>query len=252
MLAEIPTDEWTEVLDDVVARLLWEAGIDRPPVDVRLLAERMGLVVAHHRELPARALFVRLAAGPRERTGQGTIVLGHAERPEREQWAIAHEVGESVCWDIFSQLGLDADVASPSAREAVANRVANGLLLPRRWFAADGRAFDWDLFELKDRYATASHELIARRMLEMSPPVVITLCDHGRVVWRRGNTGGRPPGLLPEEHDAWQQAHVTGFPADELLDPLNTGLHRVRAWPVHEPDWKREILRCDIAEGIVQ
>lgn len=252
MLAEIPTDELTEVLDDCVARLLWEAGIDRPPVDARLLAERAGLVVAIHRQLPARAQFVRLAVDSPRREGQGTIVVGPAERPEREQWAIAHEVGESVSWDVFSRLGVCGNDAPPNVREAVANRVASCILLPRRWFVADGRAFDWDLFELKDRYATASHELIARRMLEASPPIVITLCDQGRVVWRRGNTCSRPPQLLTDEHDAWQRAHATGLPTDELLDPLSTGLDRVRCWPVHEPAWKREIIRCDIAEGIAQ
>jgi hypothetical protein len=250
LIAEIPSDELVDVLDDCVARVVWQAGIDRPPVDARLLAERLGLVVANHRRLSARAQFVRLAANGGNGEGHGTIVVGPAERPEREQWAIAHEVGESLACDIFSRLGIRADAAPPNAREALANRVASCILLPRRWFTADGRAFDWDLFELKDRYTTASHELIARRMLEMAPPIVITLCDQGRVVWRRTNTGAHLPRLLPEEHDAWQRTHVTAASTDELLDPLASGLDRIRCWPVHEPDWKREILRCDIAEGI--
>jgi hypothetical protein len=138
--------------------------------------------------------------------------------------------------------------AGENARELAANRLASSLLLPSRWFARDGRAFDWDLVELKDRYATASHELIARRMLEMAPPIVITLCDQGRVIWRRGNVGSHLPRLLPEERDAWQLAHITGLTVDDTLDSLSTGLDRVRAWPVHEPDWKREIIRSDIAE----
>jgi hypothetical protein len=181
-------------------------------------------------------------------SGLGTIVVGPAERPEREQWAIAHEVGESIAHRVFRRLGVRPEAAPAGAREAVANRLAGCLLLPRRWFAADGRAFDWDLLELKDRYATASHEMIARRMLEMAPPVVITLCDQGRVVWRRGNAGGQLSRLLPEERDAWQQAHVAGLTVDEALDPLSIGLDRVRCWPVHEPGWKREIIRGEVAQ----
>ena len=36
---------------------------------------------------------------------QATIVVGPAERPEREQWAVAHEIGESVAYRVFDALG---------------------------------------------------------------------------------------------------------------------------------------------------
>jgi hypothetical protein len=248
MLADIPHEDFETTLDDCVERLLWEAGVDQPPVDARLVAGHLGLLVVSNRELPHRGQFVRLARNESAGDSQATIVVAPAERPEREQWAIAHEIGEFIAHDVFARLGVRPEAAAENAREHVANRLAGGLLLPRRWFARDGRAFDWDLLELKDRYATASHELIARRMLEMSPPIVVTLCDQGRVVWRRGNVGSQLPRLLPEERDAWQHAHVTGLAVDDPLDPLSTGLDRVRAWPVHEPDWMREILRSEIAE----
>jgi hypothetical protein len=248
MFSDIPYEAFNAELDDFVDRLLWEAGVDRPPVDTRLLADHLKIVVVSNCRLSHRGQFVRLPQNTAARGGQATIVVGPAERPEREQWAIAHEVGESEAHGVFAHLGIRPENAPEGAREFVANRLASCLLLPRRWFAADGRAFDWDLFELKDRYATASHELIARRMLEMAPPVVITLCDQGRVIWRRGNLGSHLPRLLPDEHDAWQRAHVTGLTQDELLDSWSTGLERVRAWPVHESDWKREIIRSEIAE----
>jgi hypothetical protein len=85
-------------------------------------------------------------------------------------------------------------------------------------------------------------------MLDMRPPIVITVCDHGHVTWRRGNTAGRPPRVAPDEHDAWQQTHVAGLPVEASLDPATTGLIRVRCWPVHEPGWKREILRSEVVE----
>jgi hypothetical protein len=33
------------------------------------------------------------------------------------------------------------------------------------------------------------------------------------------------------------------------LDAEATGLERVDAWPIHEMDWKREIIRSAIADG---
>jgi hypothetical protein len=250
MHPDISENEFAATLDACAMDALWQADIAAPPVDARLLATRLGLVVAGHDRLPGRAHFVRLAPAGDRASAQPTIIVGHAERPERAQWAIAHEIGESLAHEVFTRLGVLPEEVAPTSRELVANRLASCLLLPRRWFAADGADCDWDLFELKKRYSTASHELIARRMLEMSPPIAITLCDLGRVVWRKSNTASRLPPLLPEERQAWQRAHVSASPIDETLDALSTGLERIRCWPVHEPDWKREILRCEITEAI--
>ena len=247
MLCEIPEDEFAAALDACASELLWEAGVAEPPVDALEVAAGLGLVVARDYSMACRGRFVRLAESERCSNSLGTIVVGTAERPEREQWAVAHEIGESVAYRVFERLGVAFDEALSTARELVANRLAGALLLPRRWFAADGLELDWDLFAVKERYDTASHELIARRMLEMRSPIVITLCDLGRVRWRRSNVAARPPAMLPEERDVWQSAHVTGLPASEALGG-ETGLELARCWPIHEPDWKREILRSEIAE----
>ena len=122
----------------------------------------------------------------------------------------------------------------------MANQLAGRLLLPAAWFLQDGRVTGWDLFELKAHYATASHELIARRMLDFEPPIAITVFDHGQRTFRRGNMPGRLSALLPLEQLAWHTAHEHALPATEA-----DATCRVEAWPVHEPDWKREILRTD-------
>lgn len=247
MLSEIPDDEFAAALDACASEVLWEAGISEPPVDALVVAERLHLVVARDFAMPCRGRFVRLANQQCDGGGQGTIVVGTAERPEREQWAVAHEIGETVAYRVFERLGVAFDEALPTAREHVANRLANSLLLPRRWFAADGSDLEWDLRELKERYNTASHELIARRMLEMKPQIVITICDLGRVHWRRSNVTVRPPGMLPQETAVWRESHESGIPTWETLD-AESGLESVRCWPIHEPGWKREILRSEIAE----
>ncbi len=248
MLPDVPPEELASALDACATAVLWEAEISSPPVDALLVADRIGLVVAADRHMPGRARFVRLADSGGDREGQGTIVVGHAERPEREQWAVAHEIGEAIAYRVFETLAIRPDTAPPDAREWVASQVAGCLLLPRRWFAKDGADCDWDLFALKERYDTASHELIARRMLDMQLPIVITVCDLGRVHWRRTNGMGRAPRMLPEEFDLWQHTHETSLPQCETADPGATGLEEIRCWPIHEPSWKREILRSQIAE----
>jgi len=247
MISEIPNDECVAAIDACAGEVLWEAGMNEPPVDALAVAEGLGLVVAKDFSMPYRGRFVRVSQPGGCGGGQGTIVVGEAERPEREQWAVAHEVGESVAYRVFERLGVSFDEALPTAREAVANRLASSLLLPRRWFSVDGQELDWDLAALKDRYLTASHELIARRMLDMRPPIVITVCDLGRVHWRRSNATARPPGMLLEETAVWQGVHELGVPTQETLDP-ETGLASVHCWPIHEPGWKREILRSEIAD----
>lgn len=247
MLSEIPDDEFAAALDACAAEALWEAGITGPPVDAIAVAGGLQLIVTRDYSLSHRGRFVRLADRVENGGGVGTIVVGLAERPEREQWAVAHEIGESIAYRVFDRLGVAFFEALPTARELVANRMASALLLPRRWFANDGRELDWDLLELKERYHSASHELIARRMLEMRPPIVITICDQGRVHWRRSNVTARPPDLLREEKAVWSAVHQTGLPMCETLDS-ETGLQGVRCWPVHELGWKREIIRSEIAE----
>lgn len=249
MLPEISADEFAAALDFCVESLLWEAGIEQPPVDARVVADRLGMIVAQDHTLAGRARFVRLSGKRNGSNDQAAIIVGPAERPEREQWSVAHEIGESVAYRVFDALSVRPEMAPPGSRELVANHLASRLLLPRRWFAVDGSAADWDLLELKRTYTSASHELIARRMLEMQPAVVITLCDLGRVEWRRSNSSTRPPRMLPQELSAWQEAHATGVPSVAVPHSAACGLELIRCWPIHEPDWKREIVRSEIAES---
>ena len=82
---------------------------------------------------------------------------------------------------MFEILGVDAREAPPNTRESVANQLAGRLLLPVAWFKPKAVRAGWDLFELKREFSTASHELIARRMLDFEPAVMITVFDHGRI-----------------------------------------------------------------------
>lgn len=241
MFAQQTTDEMAFALDDVAFDLLAQALVTAPPIDSLELADRLGMAVATDGRQQPRARFVRLASA----TGGGldSIFLRPEPRWERRQWAVAHEIGEWVAHRVFDRLALDPRETSAALREQVANLLASRLLLPTDWFATDAERCGWDLLALKQRYCTASHELVARRMLDFSPPVVMTVFDRGQLTWRRSNVPGRPPALTEWERDCWEHVSTSGAPQQ-----ANRQFSRVNGWPVHEEDWRREILRTEAHE----
>lgn len=237
MTPEITHEQLSLVLDELVFEQLTLAGIDRPPVDAFALADALQLTVARDVRLEHRARLVRLnySAG-RSRT---SILIAPDPRPERRQWSVAHELGEHLANEACLRLGIRAVELPDNGRERLANLLANRILLPGEWFFPDARRAEWDLFALKKRFATASHELIARRMLDGAPRIIVSVYDHDRLTWRRGNANGRIRPPSSDEIDCRRAAHVTGETAvDEY----------VVAWAIHEPGWKREIVRVEVTE----
>jgi hypothetical protein len=240
MLPEISLEDLAAVLDAVAAAALTKADLGEPPIDAVAIAKRLGLTIAWDDRQTGRARTVKLSgtAG----AGTSSILLRHDERLERQHWAVAHEIGESLAKRVFKQLGIDAGETPRPARELVANGIASRLLLPRDTFAADGAACNWDLLALKERYDTASHELIARRMVDFPPLVIIAVFDQNRQTWRKTNCPGRLPKPSPAEIECRQRAHESGVAVFDSGPPI------VNAWPIHEPLWQREIVRVEIDE----
>ena len=141
-----------------------------------------------------------------------SILLRPEPRLERQQWAVAHEIGEHAACRVFAQWGVDPRETGRGAREAVANALAGRLLLPTAWFAADAAATRLGPVGLKARYATASHELIARRMLECPPPVIVTFSTIGAISFRRSNLPGRVPPPSAAEMACWRDVHRGSHP----------------------------------------
>ena len=240
MLPEITSEELSAGLDAVAMEVLAEAGVDRPPVDAIAVAAALGIAVALDSRQRGRGRYVRLKGAGRK-PPRPTILLRPEPRSERRQWAVAHEIGEHVAHRVFSTLGVDPREAAPNAREIAANHLAGRLLLPEAWFASDASACGWDLIALKARYATASHELIARRMLEFPPPVIISIFDHRQLYFRRSNVPGQVPPPSRAEMRCWRSVHNHNRPQRSWEQARN-----VQAWPVHEEGWKREILRAEV------
>ncbi len=246
MLTEIPTEQFAAAVETIAQEVLADVGWSEPPVDVLAVARRLGILVARDDTLDTRARFVRL--GQVRAFRQETIFLAEEPRSERRQWAVAHEVGESIAHRVFAQLGIALVDIPPRSREHVANHLASCLLLPCDWFAKAGAAVRWDLRELKSIYATASHELIARRLLEMAPTVIVTLFDQGATQWRRSNVELRPPALSLSEAEVWRATFESGEPTTCDDRKLPDGIAGIQGWAIHEPGWRREILRTELVE----
>jgi hypothetical protein len=242
MLPEFTREELAAGLDRVVDDLLRKAAIETPPVDAFAVARALGVAVALDDRQEGRARYVRLSE---RRCGRrrATILLRPEPRRERQHWAVAHEIGEHVACHAFAGWGIDPRETPPNAREAVANNLAGRLLLPTAWFAADAAACDWDLMAMKLRYRTASHELIARRMLECRPSVIISIFDHERISFRQSNLPGRAPPPSTAEMQCWREVHRDNHP-----QRTRTGPCLIQGWPIHEEGWQREILRVEVDE----
>jgi hypothetical protein len=130
------------------------------------------------------------------------------------------------------------------AGESLANLFAYRLLVPALWFAQDASELDFDVPELKRRYRTASHEVIAWRFLDLAEPCVITIVDNDHVHRRRSNCVRVTKSLESVERECQRYVHQHGRARVVRKDRWT-----VFGWPIHQGEWKREILRTVVDES---
>jgi hypothetical protein len=132
--------------------------------------------------------------------------------------------------------------------ESLAQLFAHRLLVPSLWFAHDAPASGFEVLELKRRYHTTSHEVIAWRLLDLTEPSIITVIDNDRVARRRSNAWTvKRTELSAPEKKCQGLVNRTGSPQS-----VREAGWTVQGWPVHRPDWRREILRSVVEwEGSV-
>ena len=239
MIEDLPRDEVVGTIDRAVEELLQAAGIDAPPVDAIALAQRhLGMVICLDRRQPQRGRAQH--AG-----GRKQIYLRPEPTEERHQWTVAHEIGEHLKVSLLQRLGIEPEQTRAVMGESLANLFAYRLLVPGCWFALDAPSFDYDLLELKRRYRTASHEVIAWRMLDLPEPCIITILDNDHISRRRSNAWPVRRQLEAAEQECQRYVHYYSRPRVVQEDGWT-----VHGWPVHQADWKREILRSVVeAEG---
>ena len=221
---------WSVSVEEAVAGCLARAGVSEPPVSASDVARALGVAIVEDRRLATRGRCTRIGATP-------LVVVAAEDRPERREWTIAHELGEILFPEIAACVA-GGDVAEDRLREQVANLFATRLLLPTLWFRSTWQTSGGDLWALKQAFSTASHELIAWRMLDAAPGMIVSIFDQGRLTARRGNCGASRERLFPIETEARQQLATRRSQCK-----LNRDGVCVTIWPVDEPGWQREILR---------
>ncbi|MBY0524313.1 MAG: ImmA/IrrE family metallo-endopeptidase [Gemmataceae bacterium] len=232
MFEDMTREDVHAAVDVLVEELLDAAHVEAPPVDAIALAQRhLGMIVCMDRRQPQRGRAQR--AG-----GRKQIFLRPEPTEERHQWTVAHEIGEHFKASLLERLGAEPGQTRAMAGESLANLFANRLLTPTAWLADDAPACAHDVLELKRRYRTASHEVIAWRLLDLPEPCVITIVDNDRIHRRRSNAWRVRKQLAPAEAECQQAVSADGKPCRVRRDGWT-----VQGWPVHQADWKREILR---------
>lgn len=221
---------WQEAADREAGQILEQGGYQCGAVDAVQLARRIGCDVIFDREQVSRGRLKQF----RNRIA---IFLKPDDRPERVQWAASHEIGETFAYRVFQHLETDPTSCEPGLREHVANLLACRLLLPGQSFFADAVSVCESLFRLKEIYTTASHELIALRLLDRPIPGCVTVVDQGRITKRRTNSSHCSRDFLQPERDCWERSHQNC-----CYQKFSDNHLQISCWPIHEEHWKREIL----------
>jgi Zn-dependent peptidase ImmA (M78 family) len=240
MMDDMPREEVVAVLDQIVRELLDQAGTSGPPIDAIALAQKhLGMTVSLDSRQQQRGRVQRAGKKPQ-------IFLRPEPTEERHQWSVAHEIAHHFKSQIHERLNLDADEAKALTGESLANLFSSRLLVPTLWFRHDADELGYDLLELKKRYSTASHQVIALRFLDLVPPTVVTIIDNDEIHRRKSN-GPRfkAKELEPAEKKCWEAVKREGKPVT-----VSEAAWTVQGWPIHQADWKREILRSVVEEGI--
>jgi Zn-dependent peptidase ImmA (M78 family) len=236
---DIPREDVAATLDRMVEELLDRAELSGPPVDAISLAQRhLGMVIVLDRRQQQRGRAQRAGRRPQ-------IFLRPEPTEERHQWTVAREIGEHLQPELLRRLGLDAEQAKNLTGESLYNLFSSRLLVPSRWFAKDAPAHNYDLLELKKHYRTASHEVIALRFLDLPEPCIVTIVDNDHIHRRKSNGPAMSKELSPVEQKC--QQYVNKHSRPRIVQEKGW---TVQGWPVHQNDWKREILRSVVAEDL--
>jgi Zn-dependent peptidase ImmA (M78 family) len=198
---------------------------------IQLAQGHLGIVVCLDNRQSQRGRAQRAA-------GKKQIYLRPEPTEERHQWTVAHEIGEHMKTVLLQRLNVTPEETRSMAGELLANLFAHHLLVPTSWYADDAGAVGYDLARLKKRYRTASHEVLALRMLDLSGQCIITIIDNDHIHKRRSNAWPVRKELEPPEDKCRVFVNKHGKPHTVRA----TGW-TVRGWPVHQAGWKREILR---------
>jgi len=223
VIEDLARDDVVQCVDRFVQELLTQAGVEGPPVDAVALARHLGLDLDESRR-----------RGRKKPSGEEAP---RAATPEAQQWDAAQAIGEHYKATLLERLGFAPDEKRPLLGESLSGLFARHLLVPGAWFASDAPSCGYDLLQLKDRYRTATHEVIAFRLLDLPEPCIITVVEDDRVHRRRSNAWPVKKRLEPAEAECRRCVTHDGEP-----QVVRSGAWTVWGWPVWQGGRNREIL----------
>lgn len=204
MSDDLTREDLFSAADTLIDEILDDA---QPPFDALIIAGRLGVTLKLPPDLPER----------------------------RRHSLAAQAVGTHLKPLVLRRLGIEG---RPLMGASIADTLAARLLVPTSWLNSEARAHGYDLLALAAVFRTASHELIAWRLLDLDSPCAITFIDNGRIEKRRANSFRPSRQLVPAEVTCQLKVHETSRPTVVRAEGWT-----VQGWPIHEVDWRREILR---------
>ena len=153
-------EEIVELLDRLVENVLSVCEIKQPPVEPKKIADRLGIAYSETRLDGRRGQSFR-------RRGLPHVEVHHEDRPERKNFALAHEIME---------LELKKVLEDPRECHRWANLAASFLLMPTPRFREECCRSEFDIAQLKKVFSTASWEAVALRTLNFADSI-ITIVD---------------------------------------------------------------------------
>lgn len=238
-MSDFSQDDLFDAIDYAVRDLLPRAGIEHPPVDALHLARAVCGFRVEYVE-PEDERPGRFGPRPARRPGPNTILLRSDQSEESQQAVAARAVAKQLVPPILAKLGVIPGTEHKSAANQLVGLIAPRLLLPTRWFAADARKADFDLFALKDLYPSAGFEVLALRMLDVADdPCVVAVIDDGVVSARRSNRFPATRKLTAAEQACADRVAETGEPARARADEWTAW-----GWPTPGLPFRRIIVRA--------
>jgi predicted transcriptional regulator len=202
-----------DACDRVTAAALARAGIEGPPVDALFLAEHgFNLRVEYFEPDDPRGR--QYGDRPRPRPRADTVLLREDMSTEAQHLLAARAVARLLVPEVLRKLGVMPDGDNRQAVTHLTGVIAPRLILPSRWFPGDAGRAGYDLFKIKERYATANYETIALRYLDLDEPCVIAIVDDdGTIAVRKSNRFQAPKKLTEAEQSCRALIEESGEPA---------------------------------------
>lgn len=238
-MSDFTAEDLFDAAERVITKVFDLYGIVEPPVDaVVLVQEAFNYVVREaepEEDEPQPGRF-----GPRAPRRRGReIVLQPEQSEESRNIVCAKACARELVPSILTKLGVVQGSENRSATNQLVGLIAPRILLPSRWFERDARKAGFDLWTVKDRYATAGYELIALRFLDIDEPCVIAVVDDGEVSTRRGNRMQAGRKLSVAEQRCLARIAELGEPQTVRAEEWTA-----RGWPVPTGPFNRIILRA--------